>query len=62
LSWELRAATSLARSLRSQGRWSDAITCLRPIYDRFTEGLGTADLIAAKQLLHDLGDPRDVLR
>ena len=58
LSWELRAATSLARSLRLQGRSSDAITCLRPIYDRFTEGFGTADLIAAKQLLDDLGDSR----
>jgi hypothetical protein len=59
LSWELRAATSLARALRAQGRSSDAITCLRPIYHRFTEGFGTADLIAAKQLLDDLGDPRD---
>jgi predicted ATPase/DNA-binding winged helix-turn-helix (wHTH) protein len=59
LSWELRAATSLARSLRAQGRPADAIACLRPIYDRFTEGFGSADLIAAKQLLDDLGDPRD---
>jgi len=58
LSWELRAATSLARSLRSQGRPADAIACLRPIYDRFTEGFGTADLVAAKQVLDDLGDPR----
>jgi predicted ATPase/DNA-binding winged helix-turn-helix (wHTH) protein len=58
LSWELRAATSLARSLRSQGRPADAITCLRPIYDRFTEGFGTVDLIAAKQLLNDLGESR----
>lgn len=56
LSWELRAATSLARSLSRQGRTADAFACLRPIYDRFTEGFGTADLIAAKQLLHDLGD------
>jgi tetratricopeptide (TPR) repeat protein len=55
LSWELRAATSLARSLRSQGRPADAIACLRPIYDRFTEGFDTADLIAAKQLLDALG-------
>jgi predicted ATPase len=62
LSWELRAATSLARLLRDQGRLPDAVACLRAIYDRFTEGFGTADLIAAKQLLHDLGDPRDVLR
>jgi predicted ATPase len=55
LSWELRAATSLARLLRDQGRHADAIACLQPIYDRFTEGFGTADLIAAKQLLDDLG-------
>jgi predicted ATPase len=56
LSWELRAATSLARLLHTQGRPADAIACLQPIYDRFTEGFGTADLIAAKQLLDELGD------
>jgi predicted ATPase len=55
LSWELRAATSLARLLRDQGRPADATACLQPIYDRFSEGFGTADLIAAKQLLDDLG-------
>jgi predicted ATPase len=55
LSWELRAATSLARLLRNQGRAADAIACLQPIYDRFTEGFDTADLIAAKRLLDDLG-------
>jgi predicted ATPase/DNA-binding winged helix-turn-helix (wHTH) protein len=55
LSWEVRAAMSLARLLRDQGRPADATACLRPIYDRFTEGFGTADLIAAKQLLDDLG-------
>ena len=55
LSWELRAATSLASLLRDQGRAADATACLQPIYDRFTEGFGTADLIAAKQLLDDLG-------
>jgi predicted ATPase len=55
LSWELRAATSLARLLRNQGRPADATACLQPIYDRFTEGFSTADLIAAKQLLDDLG-------
>jgi hypothetical protein len=54
LSWELRAATSLAGLLRGQGRPADATACLQPIYDRFTEGFGTADLIAAKQLLDDL--------
>jgi predicted ATPase len=56
LSWELRAVTSLARLLRRQGRAVDAIACLQPVYDRFMEGFGTVDLIAAKQLLDDLGD------
>jgi predicted ATPase/DNA-binding winged helix-turn-helix (wHTH) protein len=54
--WELRAATSLARLLLEQGRHAEAIACLRPVYDRFTEGFGTADLIAAKQLLDEMGD------
>jgi predicted ATPase len=56
LSWELRAATSLARLLRDQRRPADAFAYLRPIYDRFTEGFGTADLVAAKQLLDELSD------
>jgi predicted ATPase len=55
LSCELRAATSLARLLRNQGRHADAVACLQPIYDRFTEGFGTADHIAAKYLLDELG-------
>jgi predicted ATPase len=54
LPWELRAATSLARLLRHHGRHADAIVCLQPIYNGFTEGFGTADLIAAKQLLDEL--------
>jgi len=40
--------------LRSRGRHTGAIACLQPIYDRFTEGFGTADLIAAKRLLDEL--------
>ncbi|TMJ74389.1 MAG: hypothetical protein E6G73_09435 [Alphaproteobacteria bacterium] len=55
LSWELRAATSLARLLRDQGHPAAAMSALQPAYDRFTEGFGTADLIAAKQLLDELG-------
>jgi predicted ATPase len=55
LSWELRAAASLARLLRNQGGHADAIACLQPVYDRFTEGFGTADLTAAKRLLDELG-------
>jgi predicted ATPase/DNA-binding winged helix-turn-helix (wHTH) protein len=56
LSWELRAATSLARLLCRQGQSADAIVCLQPVYDRFKEGFGTADLIAAKQVLDELSD------
>jgi predicted ATPase len=40
--------------LRDQGRSADASACLQPVYDRFTEGFGTADLITAKQLLDEL--------
>ena len=54
LSWELRTATSLARLMHSQGRDADAIACLKPVFGRFTEGFGTADLISAKQLLDEL--------
>jgi hypothetical protein len=57
LSWELRAATSLARLLRKQGHSDDAVAVLRPVHNRFTEGFGTADLVAAKQLLDELGTP-----
>jgi predicted ATPase len=58
LSWELRAATSLARLLRDQGRSDDATTVLQPVYDRFTEGFGTADLTSARTLLLELSDVR----
>ena len=51
LSWELRAATSLARLLSNQGRHAEAIAGLQSVYDRFTEGFGAADLIAAKRIL-----------
>jgi predicted ATPase/DNA-binding winged helix-turn-helix (wHTH) protein len=57
LSWELRAATSLARLLRDQGRSADVTALLQPVYDRFTEGIATADLKAAKALLDD---PREL--
>ncbi|HEY1430397.1 MAG TPA: hypothetical protein VGF39_02005, partial [Stellaceae bacterium] len=51
LAWELRAATSLARLLRDEGRSADAKALLQPVYDRFTTGFSTADLKAAKTLL-----------
>ncbi|MBR0727661.1 winged helix-turn-helix domain-containing protein [Bradyrhizobium japonicum] len=55
LSWELRAATSLAQLFRDQDRPADAKALLQPIYDRFAEGLDTADLRRARGLLRDLG-------
>jgi predicted ATPase len=57
LSWELRAATSLARLLRDQGRSAEATALLQPVYDRFTEGFDTADLKTAKALLDALAEP-----
>lgn len=51
--WELRAATSLARLWRGQGKSMQAVNLLRPIYDRFTEGFDALDMIEAKELLAD---------
>jgi predicted ATPase len=51
LSWELRAAMSLARLLRAQDRSREASALLEPVYDRFTEGFDTEDFKAAKTLL-----------
>jgi class 3 adenylate cyclase/tetratricopeptide (TPR) repeat protein len=52
--FELRAATSLARLLRDQGKRAEARAVLAPIYEWFTEGFDTGDLIAAKALLDEL--------
>jgi predicted ATPase len=54
LFWELRVALSLARLLHGQGRSADAAGILQPVYDRFTEGFETADLISARALLEAL--------
>jgi predicted ATPase len=53
--WELRAATSLARLWREQGRRAEAHELLAPVYGWFTEGFDTADLKEAKALLEELG-------
>jgi class 3 adenylate cyclase/predicted ATPase len=53
-SWELRAATSLARLWRDQGKPDDARELLAPVYDWFSEGFETADLKAAHELLNEL--------
>jgi predicted ATPase/DNA-binding winged helix-turn-helix (wHTH) protein len=54
LSWELRAATSLARLWRKLGRVREAHELLAPVHARFSEGFETADLVAAKTLLEQL--------
>ena len=53
-SWELRAATGLARLWRDQGRRTEARDLLAPIYGWFTEGFDTLDLREAKALLDNL--------
>jgi class 3 adenylate cyclase/predicted ATPase len=52
--WELRAAASLARLRRDQGRHAEARNLLAPVYGWFTEGFGTPDLKEAKALLAEL--------
>ena len=54
LSWELRAAISLARLQRDQGWIGGARDLLAAVYNRFTEGFGTADLQSATRLLDEL--------
>ncbi len=45
--WELRAAMNLARLRANQGRQREAIELLEGVYNRFTEGFETVDLLAA---------------
>jgi tetratricopeptide (TPR) repeat protein len=52
--WELRAAMSLARLWRDQGKLTAAHELLVPVYGWFTEGLGTPVLQEAKALLEEL--------
>jgi predicted ATPase len=53
-SWELRAAMSLARLWRDQGKVQQARELLAPVYGWFTEGFDTRDLKEAKALLQEL--------
>ena len=53
-SWELRAAMSMARLWRDQGKPQQARELLAPVYGWFTEGFDTRDLKAAKVLLEEL--------
>jgi predicted ATPase len=52
--WELRAAMSMARLWRDQGKWDAARDLLAPVYGWFTEGFDTRDLKEAKALLDEL--------
>jgi predicted ATPase len=54
-SWELRAAISMARLWRAQGKRNEARELLAPVYGWFTEGFDTLDLKEAKALLGELG-------
>jgi predicted ATPase len=54
-SWELRAAMSMARLWRDQGKRQQAHDLLAPVYGWFTEGFDTRDLKEAKALLEELG-------
>ena len=53
-SWELRAAMSIARLWRDQGKVQQARELLAPVYGWFTEGFDTRDLKEAKALLDEL--------
>jgi predicted ATPase len=54
LFWELRTALTLARLRIEQDRRTDARSGLAQVYDKFTEGFETADLVAARALLAEL--------
>ena len=53
-SWELRAAMSMARLWRDQGKRDEARDLLAPVYGWFTEGFDTFDLKEAKALLDEV--------
>jgi class 3 adenylate cyclase/tetratricopeptide (TPR) repeat protein len=54
--WELRAATSLARHWRGEGKYREAYSLLQPVYSWFVEGFETTYLRDAKALLDELRD------
>jgi predicted ATPase len=58
LSWQLRTACDLSRLWQEQGRSQEALKLLQSIYDQFTEGFDTADLIHAETLLETLRSSR----
>ena len=52
--WELRATTSLARLWQQQNRNDEAHIVLSAIYEKYSEGFTTPDLVDAKKLLEEL--------
>lgn len=55
LSWQLRAALSLARLWIQERRSREAHELVRAIYEGFTEGFRTGDLLEARALIHSAG-------
>jgi predicted ATPase/DNA-binding winged helix-turn-helix (wHTH) protein len=54
LAWELRSATSLAQLWQRQGHSQRAYDLLAPVYQRYTEGFATPDLMTVRRLLDAL--------
>jgi predicted ATPase len=54
-SFEIRTATALAKLLLAQGRRDEARGILAPVYNWFTEGHDTADLVNARTVLSEIG-------
>jgi hypothetical protein len=54
LGWELRAAIALAELYTRRADKTSARAILEPVYIRYEQGLGTADVLAAKDLLSTL--------
>jgi tetratricopeptide (TPR) repeat protein len=52
--WELRAASALARLLYGEGRQTEALSLVAPVYGWFTEGFDTLELRNAKALVAEL--------
>lgn len=59
LSWRLRAANDLAKLWSARSRTDDAQKMLLPVYNEFSEGFATRDLVIAADLLASLAHPGD---
>ena len=55
LSWELRAATSLAKLWQGRRKIAEAEQLLSSVYDKFSEGFETHDLKTARELINEFG-------